>query len=179
MPLADWRRANLNGFVSDFYDMVADERPEMMVGSAPIGTYKNVGRLRNSTAYGSFYQDPVQWISSGHHDFIAPQMYWDEKSGYSVNLATWADEVSDAVPVAAGLAAYKMMDAGWSDDVIVDQIVKARKAPGISGVVFFRAEHVIGSHPKAQRLYRRLCDDIFDVPVPLPWASEITGQTGS
>lgn len=174
MSLADWRRDNLNSFVADFYDMVADERPEMIVGSAPIGTYKNVGKLRNSTAYGSFYQDPVQWIASGHHDFIAPQMYWDEKAGYSVNLATWAGEVADAAPVAAGLAAYKMMDAGWSDDVIVDQIEKARNAPGISGVVFFRAEHVIGADPKARRLYRRLCDDVFVLPVPLPWASEVT-----
>lgn len=176
MSLADWRRDNLNRFVADLYEMVAEERPDMMVGSAPIGTYKNVGKLRNSTAYDSFFQDPVEWISSGHHDFIAPQMYWDEKFGYSQNLDTWTRVASDAAPVAAGLAAYKMMDAGWSDNVIVDQIIKARKAAGIGGVVFFRAEHVVGDHPKAVKLYRRLCDELFTARVPLPWASAVTEQ---
>ena len=174
MSLAEWRRTNLNSFVAELYDMVAEERPEMMVGSAPIGTYKNVGKLRNSTAYDSFYQDPVEWISSGHHDFIAPQMYWDEKFGYSVNLETWVREAANSAPVAAGLAAYKMMDAGWSDDVIVDQIAKARKMNGVSGVVFFRAEHVVGNDSKARRLYSRLCDKIFASPAPLPWFSGVT-----
>lgn len=169
--LADWRRNNISSFVADLYDMVADERPDMTVGSAPIGTYKNVGKLRNSTAYDSFFQDPVEWITSGHHGFIAPQMYWDESYGYSANLATWATAAADYASVAAGLAAYKMMDAGWSVDVIVDQIEKARRTEGIGGVVFFRADHVVGTHPKAQVLYRRLADELFAAPAPLPWAS--------
>jgi uncharacterized lipoprotein YddW (UPF0748 family) len=174
VSLADWRRENLNSFVADLYDMVASVRPDMMVGSAPIGTYKNVAQFHNATSFDSFFQDPVQWTVSGHHDFVVPQTYWDEKYGYTVNLNTWAKELADYAPVAAGLAAYKMVTGNrWSDDVIVDQIQKARKARGVSGVVFFRAEHIVGDDATVKKLYQRLCDDIFSTYVPLPWESTV------
>ena len=173
--LNDWRRDNLNRFVEDLYKMVSEERPDMMVGSAPIGTYKNVGKLRNATAYDSYCQDPVAWTVAGCHDLVIPQMYWDEKFGYSVNLDTWSREVSDNAPVVAGLAAYKMAEGSWDDEVIVDQIRKARGVSGISGVAFFRAQHVIGTSPKARRLYGRLVNELFATPVPLPWASAVNG----
>jgi uncharacterized lipoprotein YddW (UPF0748 family) len=174
VSLADWRRENLNSFVADLYDMVASVRPDMMVGSAPIGTYKNVAQFHNATSFDSFFQDPVQWTVSGHHDFVVPQTYWDEKYGYTVNLNTWAKELADYAPVAAGLAAYKMVTGNrWSDDVIVDQILKARKARGVSGVVFFRAEHIVGDDATVKKLYQRLCDDIFSTYVPLPWESTV------
>ena len=37
---------HLNQFVYELYDMVKSIKPEMKIGSAPIGTYKNISGLR-------------------------------------------------------------------------------------------------------------------------------------
>lgn len=154
---ADWRRENINRFVADLYKALKKERPDIVVGSAPIGTYKNVGGTKNSTAYESFQQDPVEWVRSGNHDMVIPQMYWDEKFGFSTHLSTWTAQCSNA-SLLIGLAPYKMIDGGWNVDVIRSQVEKARKAEGVDGVCFFRAEHVIGNNPRVKNLYRFLVD---------------------
>ncbi|WP_289159424.1 family 10 glycosylhydrolase [uncultured Muribaculum sp.] len=154
---ADWRRENINRFVADLYKALKKERPDIVVGSAPIGTYKNVGGTKNSTAYESFQQDPVEWVRSGNHDMVIPQMYWDEKFGFSTHLSTWTTQCSNA-SLLIGLAPYKMIDGGWNVDVIRSQVEKARKAEGVAGVCFFRAEHVIGNNPRVKNLYRFLVD---------------------
>lgn len=169
MSKDDWRRLNINTFVAEFYKMAKSARPDIMVGSAPIGTYKNVGNSRNATAYDSFQQDPGQWVASGCHDLVIPQMYWDEKAGFSTHLNTWRSTVLPACHLVVGLAPYKMIDAGWNADQIVAQIAKARKAEGVEGVCFFRAEHVLGKHKKAKALYDVLKKDVFKSPATLPW----------
>lgn len=151
----DWRRDNVNRFVASLYDMVKAVKPGMVVGSAPVGTYKNVKDYGNSTAYGSFHQDPVQWIESGHHELIIPQMYWDEKFGFSDHLATWVN-LSAGKTVIVGLAPYKMLDAGWSADVVTSQMEKALSKEGVSGVCFFRTKHVLGNEPEVKALYKYL-----------------------
>lgn len=151
----DWRRDNINRFVASLYDMVKSVKPGMVVGSAPIGTYKNVKHYGNSTAYGSFHQDPVQWIESGHHELIIPQMYWDEKFGFSDHMTTWVDS-SFGKTVIVGLAPYKMLESGWSTNVVTSQIEKALSKDGVGGVCFFRAKHVLGDEPKVKALYRYL-----------------------
>lgn len=154
---ADWRRNNINSFVADLYNALKKKRPDLVLGSAPIGTYKNVNGTKNSTAYDSFQQDPVQWVRSGHHDMVIPQMYWDETFGFSTHLSTWTSHCAQ-VPVLVGLAPYKLVEGGWDVDVVSDLMEKARKAEGVGGVCFFRARHVIGDHPKVKELYRRLVD---------------------
>ncbi len=172
----DWRRQNINTFVAEFYDMVKSLKPSMLVGSAPIGTYKNVENFRNATAYDSFQQDPGQWISGGRHDLVIPQMYWDENAGFSVHLDTWKQTVLPVCHLVVGLAPYKMMDSGWSVEQVVSQISKVRKSEGVEGVCFFRAEHVLGSHAKAKALYNILKSDVFKNPAELPWHVEGVGE---
>ena len=72
----DWRRDNINRFVTELYKTVKKIDRDIIVGSAPIGTYKNVKDYKNTTAYESFQQDPGAWIASRHHDVIIPQMYY-------------------------------------------------------------------------------------------------------
>lgn len=166
--LADWRRDNINTFVAELYALVKSKRPAMIVGSAPIGTYKNVDGTKNASAYADFMQDPGQWIESGHHDLIIPQMYWGEKNGFSRHMATWAS-IADGAHLVVGLAPYRMATSGWNPDEIIGQIKTARANEGTCGICFFRAEHVVGPSAKARKLYRMLCDDVFASPAPLPW----------
>lgn len=160
-PKADWRRENINRFVADLYNSLKKERPGIVIGSAPIGTYRKTGNTKNSTAYDNFQQDPVQWVTSGHHDMIVPQMYWDEKFGFSTHLSTWASYCGNASLV-IGLSPYKMLDGGWTAETVTDLMSKARKTPGVSGVCFFRAEHILGTNPKVKKLYEHLVNTPID-----------------
>lgn len=170
MSKADWRRNNINTFVAQLYGALKKKRPGLVIGSAPIGTYKNIGDTKNSTAYDSFQQDPVQWIKSGNHDIVIPQMYWDETFGFSTHLSTWTSHCRE-VPVLVGLAPYKLVDGVFDVDNFVSLMEKARNAPGVGGVCFFRAEHVVGDNPNVKKLYRRL--------VETPLKSSVLGSYGT
>ncbi len=165
----DWRRDNINRFVAMFDSIAQAIKPGIMIGSAPIGTYRNVGKWKNATAYGSFQQDPAAWIDAGNHDIIIPQMYWGENRGFSDHLATWADVAGDTATLVVGLAPYKMVDGSrWTASDIENLITTARSYPGVSGVCFFRAEHITGNNPEVKKLRHHLAT-LFSHPAPLPW----------
>ncbi len=155
MDKDDWRRDNINRFVAEVYDMVKSEKPGMTVGSAPVGTYKNIKHYKNSTAFDTYHQDPGQWIESSHHDMIIPQMYWTEEAGFSDHLATWT-KIAAGKKLIIGLAPYKIAEAGWTPEVVTSQIEKALSKPEVSGVCFFRTAHILGDHPKVKKLYEYL-----------------------
>lgn len=170
LPLDDWRRDNVNRFVAMIDSLAQTLCPGIVVGSAPIGTYRNVGDWKNATAYGSYNQDPAEWIASGHHDLIVPQMYWGEDRGFSDHISTWTDVAGDSATLVVGLAPYKMVDGSrWTAADVVALVETARHASGVSGVCFFRAEHVVGDAPQVKALRRRLAE-LFAEPAPLPWA---------
>lgn len=165
LPKDDWRRQNINTFIAEFYEMAKDINPDIKVGAAPIGTYKNVSGYGNMTAYGSVYQDACQWMQSGNHDLLIPQMYWNESYGFSPNMSTWVTNCAGRQLI-IGLAPYKMIDSNnWETTVVTDQIEKIRAKNGTSGVCFFRTDHVIDeSEPKIAALYEALKDNYFKYP---------------
>ncbi len=168
MSKDDWRRNNINTFIARFYEMAKSINPRIKVGAAPIGTYKNVPGYGNMTAYGSVYQDACQWMKSGNHDLLIPQMYWNEKYGFSPNMTTWVDNC-DGRQLVVGLAPYKMLDSNdWQPEVVTDQIEKVRAKKGMSGVCFFRTEHVIGSESRVVALYNHLKNNYFKYPAHIP-----------
>lgn len=166
LPKDDWRRQNINTFIAEFYEMAKGINPNIKVGAAPIGTYKNVSGFGNMTAYGSVYQDACQWMQSGNHDLLIPQMYWNENYGFSPNMSTWVTNCDDRQLV-IGLAPYKMVDGSndWDVSVVTDQIEKTRANKGTSGVCFFRADHVIDvSQSKIADFYDKLQENYFKYP---------------
>ena len=166
LPKDDWRRQNINTFIAEFYEMAKSINPNIKVGAAPIGTYKNVLGYGNMTAYGSVYQDACQWMQSGNHDLLVPQMYWNEKNGFTPNMSTWVTNC-DGRQLVIGLAPYKMVDGSndWEVSVITDQIEKIRNNDGTSGICFFRADHIIDdSQAKIADLYDELQNNYFKYP---------------
>lgn len=168
LPRGDWRRQNINTFIAEFYEMAKSLNPDIKVGAAPIGCYKNLPGYSNMTAYG-VYQDACQWMQSGNHDLLIPQMYWNETYGFSPHMGTWVNNCAGRQLV-VGIAPYKMVDGSndWEPDVIYDQIEKIRAKDGMSGVCFFRTEHVIGTDEKEEALYNKLQNDYFKYPAHIP-----------
>lgn len=168
MSRANWRRQNINTFVHDFYDMAKSIKPGIKVGSAPIGTYKRAPGYGNMEAYGVF-QDPVEWMNAGKHDIAFPQLYWNEKYGFTPHMNMWAELTNYSRHIVAGLAPYKMTDSNnWEVSEITGQIEKARDAKGIYGVCFFRTEQIISTSSKYAQLYTELTDNYFKYPANIP-----------
>lgn len=167
LPRGDWRRQNINTFIKEFYEMAKSIKPDIKVGAAPIGCYKSLPGYSNMTAYG-VYQDACQWMQSGNHDLLVPQMYWNEKYGFSAHQDTWINNC-DNRQLVVGIAPYKMTDANdWRPSTIYDQIEKIRNKEGLSGVCFFRAEHVIGNNSRVKQLYNELQSNYFKYPAHIP-----------
>ncbi len=166
----EWRRQNINKFIAAFYEMVQEVNPKVKVGAAPIGTYKNLPGYGNATAYGSYYQDACQWVKNGNCHTLYPQMYWNEKYGFTPNMGTWVDNM-DGRQFVVGLAPYKMTDGtnNWEPDVITDQITKVRKQEGACGVCFFRTMNIMdGQGSKETALYNELKNTYFKYPAHIP-----------
>lgn len=167
LPRGDWRRQNINTFIEEFYDMAKSIKPDIKVGAAPIGCYTSLPGYANMTAYG-VYQDACQWMKSGHHDLLIPQMYWNEKYGFSAHQDTWINNC-DNRQLVVGIAPYKMTDSNdWRPATIYDQLDKIRNKEGMSGVCFFRAEHVIGTNSRVKQLYAKLQSEYFKYPAHIP-----------
>ena len=73
---ADWRRENVTAFVRDVYGKIHTARPEVKVGSAPIGIYQNFGSVRGLQSYSDLSQDSRLWLKEGIQDYLVPQVYW-------------------------------------------------------------------------------------------------------
>lgn len=161
MSLDDWRRNNINTLVHDVYDMAKSIDPYIKVGSAPIGTYKNLPNKHNMAAYDDCWQDPCEWMQAGKHDLVVPQLYWDEDYGFTPHMNMWLDNI-DGRQFVAGLAAYKTV---YPSDVIPSQITKVRNTPGTAGVSFFRTQFLTNpENPKVVLLYNKLKDEYFKYP---------------
>ncbi len=169
MKIEDWRRENINTFVGELYDMIKLNKPNMKLGSAPIGTYKNYSDTHNMSAYSDVFQDACEWAKRGKQDLLIPQMYWNENYGYSRHMITWIENANERQLV-IGLAPYKMLDGNaWQPSVITDQIEKMRKKnPSTCGVCFFRADNILGNESKVKTLYSQLKDNYFQYPAHIP-----------
>jgi len=137
----DWRRSNIDMFVSAIYDSARALKPMLKVGSAPIGIYDGDPDGDAFGAYYSYYQDSQGWLAKGKHDYLVPQIYWDIGSTKGdPDFATLARKWqlgSHGRHVYTGIGAYKT-------NVLREipfEIDTARRA-GTLGQVYFRYENI-------------------------------------
>lgn len=162
----DWRRSNIDNFVSAFYDSAMHLKPMLKVGSAPLGVFTAGSGENGGGAYNSYYQDSRRWLREGKHDYLVPQVYWDlgmtkDDPDFASVLRSW-ESASSGRQVWAGIAAYKpevMRELAAEID--------SSRAIGSDGEAFFRYEHVKGMQG---------LDDRYQHPAnipPMPWKDSI------
>lgn len=157
---AQWRRDNINTFMADVYSLVQNKAPNVKVGSAPIGIYKNLTNATGWEAYHVLGQDARQWMNSGNHDYICPQIYWDIASNpqFPIVAEDWVNNVSGRHVYtghnAAGLGkkrgsekfeehvlARQRKTRAWSASEILNQIDVSRQK-GAKGQCYYRYSHI-------------------------------------
>ena len=122
LPLADWRRANVNALVEACYTAIKEADPACAFGIAPFGIWQNDNGVnggsatRGLEAYHSIYCDALAWVEGGYIDFLAPQIYWsfDTAAAPFATLADWWDTrlADNGVKLYISHAAYKLSTWG-------------------------------------------------------------------
>ena len=143
MNRGEWRRSNIDKFVSAFYDSAMKVKPMLKVGSAPLGVF-SVGVGDNAWgAFHSYYQDSQGWLAKGKQDYVIPQLYWDfgstkDDPDFAELLRSWRLGCGDK-QMWAGIGAYK-------PEVMreLDAQVDSARAVGADGEAFFRYEFIKG-----------------------------------
>lgn len=137
MSRDDWRRANINRFVDEFYVAATALKPLLKVGSAPLGIYNGINEGETSGSYHSYFQDSQGWLRSGKHDYLAPQVYWNIGASpgdpdFAFLVRKWRQGAAER-QVYIGIGAYKA-------EVLreIPAQIDTTRANGLSGQAYFR-----------------------------------------
>lgn len=140
----DWRRENVNAFVSALYSAVKSVNPQVQVVVSPSGDLE-----RN---YNTLYADVALWAREGFVDVLLPQLYYgfeNEKKPFESTAAEWANlQYANGVSLCFGLAAYKCGEedayagsgaAEWIEhtDILARQVSFCHTLPKCDGFAFF------------------------------------------
>jgi uncharacterized lipoprotein YddW (UPF0748 family) len=163
-PKAEWRRANVTEFVRSTGAAVRAVRPDLQVGSAPLGVY--VAPNGGWGGFATYFQESRRWLAEGLQDYLAPQIYWDTGStpgnpDFEALAAEWQGAAAGR-HVVAGIGAYK-------EEVrreIPLQIDIARRL-GMAGQAFFRYEYVADPAVLGGRY------DLPALPPSRPWRDSL------
>ncbi|MBI4535152.1 MAG: family 10 glycosylhydrolase [Ignavibacteriae bacterium] len=138
MSRDDWRRSNIDKFVSEFYDRAMAIKPMLKVGSAPLAIYQN------SNLTGSYYtyaQDSYGWLKKQKHDYLSPQMYWslggnNGEPNFATLSRAWK-RYEAGRHIYAGIGAYK-------PDVVpeIPAEIDTTRVSGLLGQVYFRYDNI-------------------------------------
>lgn len=173
---SDWRRSNINNFVSAIYDSIQLVRPEMKVGSAPIGIYKDLSTCNSGwDAYTQVFQDSRRWMLARKHDYLSPQVYWDISTcpRFDSLAIDWISGRGGR-HIYMGIAAYRMAtaDGNWPATEILAQVDTSRKF-GAQGQTFFRTASFIDNQKNLYNLIKAN-QYLYPANIPsMPWKDNI------
>lgn len=142
--IEQWRRENINEIVYTIYDTIKQIDPTVKLSSAVIGKYNTLPGFSSLGWSGmeKVHQDAKEWLKQGKHDFIAPMIYFPERSFYPF-LIDWVKD-SYGHPVVSGLGAYRLCfnEGNWNLSDFMRQLYDGRRY-GAGGQVYYRLSNLI------------------------------------
>jgi uncharacterized lipoprotein YddW (UPF0748 family) len=111
----DWRRANVDKLVEEFYKSVHAVKPYVKVGISPFGIWRpgNPAQIKGFDAYQQIYADSKKWLQKGWLDYLAPQLYWPIKppdQSFPVLYDWWLAQNTTHRHIWPGLATYRIAE---------------------------------------------------------------------
>lgn len=151
LPLAEWRRGNVNALVSLVYREVKETKPELPFGISPQGN------VQNDLDLGA---DVAIWCSvKGYADYLCPQLYVNFENPtlpFDSAVRTWRNMVTNPdIKLYLGLAVYKAgsdADSGtWknSGDILARQVTLGRET-SCDGFMFYSCDYLNRSQTKEE-----------------------------
>jgi uncharacterized lipoprotein YddW (UPF0748 family) len=136
----DWRRANVDSFVSQLYAGVKKRKPWVLVGISPFGIWRagEPPAVTGLSAYSELYADARLWLQQGWVDYLAPQLYWPiagSEGRFSALDDWWRSQNPKNRAIWPGLfdAQVALHRDGWAADEIPLEIERLRYTRGLTG----------------------------------------------
>jgi len=146
LPVADWRRANVDTLVREVHDLLADVRPDIRFGISPFGIHRpgTPPGIVGLDAYAVLYCDAPRWMHEGWVDYLAPQLYWPTTrtaQAYGKLVTWWSDLAEDGRSIVIGHDLTKLGQEEWPVTELALQVELARveRPKGARGNIFFTA----------------------------------------
>ena len=93
LDVRDWRRSNINTFVSGLYGAIKSTRASVDVGISPFGIWRPgfpSTVKAGLDAYDDISADSRHWLNEGWLDYFSPQLYWRIESDQNfTSLHRW------------------------------------------------------------------------------------------
>ncbi len=163
--LRDWRRENVNKFVYQAYDNIKAAKPWVQVSSSVVGIYEKIAINKPyRTAFSGVYQDPIDWVAKGKHDFIVPMMYYSNDL-FNVSMDNWKKNCNGRW-IVPGVGIYLLDEKArnWRAEVFVDQVDFCRKNDA-AGTAYFRAQQLIEDK---KGILSKIENRFYQYPATLP-----------
>jgi uncharacterized lipoprotein YddW (UPF0748 family) len=150
----DWRRGNVNKFISEIGQRVHRAKPWVKFGISPFGIWRNRSAdprgsdTNGFQSYDGICADTRLWVENGWVDYIIPQLYWNigqPVADYAKLVQWWNEQVKGAdVQLYIGEATYKVGTLGaWNNPAELSAHLElSRVYPGVTGHAFFSARSV-------------------------------------
>ncbi len=116
----DWRRNNVDLFVSELNLQIKQIKPYVKLGISPFGVWRNASKdpkgsetRGGQTCYDDLYSDVLLWIEKGWVDYLMPQLYWKHHhrlAAFDV-LLPWWEQHAQKRHIYYGLGVYRMLNA--------------------------------------------------------------------
>lgn len=116
----DWRRNNVNLFVSALSANIRSTKPHVKLGISPFGVWRNRDKdpdgsptRGGQTNYDDLFADVVLWMKRGWIDYLMPQLYWERGhrlAAFDV-LLPWWEAHAFSRHMYYGLGVYRMLGA--------------------------------------------------------------------
>ena len=93
----DWRRENVNSFISNLYQEIKSVKPYVKFGISPFGIWRPgyPESIAGFDQYSELYADARLWLNRGWMDYFMPQLYWGInkiQQSFPVLLGWWKAE---------------------------------------------------------------------------------------
>ncbi len=142
----DWRRGNVDAFVSEAYREIHALKPWVKFGISPFGIYRPgvpSGIKAGIDQYAELFSDPLKWLRNGWCDYMSPQLYWpisQKAQSFPVLLRWWSSQNVMHRHVWPGLFTSRTLSghtkSGFPPSEIVNQIKTTRRFPDPGQVHF-------------------------------------------
>ena len=185
LSLGDWRRNNVNLFISQLYNQIKKEKYWVKFGVSPFGIWRNQktdpeGSATNGTScYDDLYSDVRLWIKNKWVDYVVPQLYWEtghRLAAYEVLLPWWNQNKGDR-HLYIGLGVYRMIESKntntWSTpNEILKQISMSREEKA-NGVALYSISNFSKIGPGLADSLKNSYFGQIAIPPAMPWLQNI------
>jgi uncharacterized lipoprotein YddW (UPF0748 family) len=185
----DWRRNNVNLFISVLNTNLKQDKSYMKLGISPFGVWRNKSKdpegsntRGGQTTYDDLYADVLLWMRKGWIDYLLPQLYWERKhkaAAFDI-LFPWWEEHSYGRHIYYGLGVYRIVGATkapWlGSGELLAQMTDIRKNAENPGHVFY-------STSSFDKISNTVSEDVSDfnkypaLPPRMKWLDSIAPAT--